>query len=105
MTGTLAPVFAVLGDETRWSILTELGREDLSASSLAARLPISRQAISKHLGALAEAGLVHPGRVGREVRYRALGSRLSELAAELDRIGTAWELRLDAIRRISERTI
>ena len=99
----LAPVFAALGDETRWSILAELGREELSASGLAARLPISRQAIAKHLAMLVEVGLVHPVPVGREIRYRALGSRLDELAARLSRIGDDWERRLGTINRIAER--
>ena len=74
---SLVPVFAALGDETRWSILTELGSADLSASALALRLPVSRQAIAKHLSALVEVGLVEAVPAGREIRYRALGSRLS----------------------------
>lgn len=99
---TLVPVFAALGDETRWSILTELGSEDLSASALAQRLPVSRQAIAKHLGALVDVGLVEPVPAGREIRYRALGTRLGELAAQLDRIGTAWDARLGALKRLAE---
>lgn len=100
---TLAPVFAALGDETRWSILTELGGEDLSASGLAARLPVSRQAIAKHLGALVAVGLVEPvAGAGREIRYRAVGARLGELAAQLERIGLAWDARLAALKRVAE---
>jgi DNA-binding transcriptional ArsR family regulator len=99
---TLVPVFAALGDETRWSILTELGSEDLSASALAQRLPVSRQAIAKHLGALVDVGLVEPVPAGREIRYRALGSRLGELAEQLDQIGAAWEARLGALKRLAE---
>jgi len=95
-------VLAVLADETRWQILTALGREDLSASALAARLPVSRQAIAKHLATLAAAGLVEPVPVGREIRYRALGARLSALGAELDRLGRVWDRRLAAIKRIAE---
>ncbi|MFC8923093.1 ArsR/SmtB family transcription factor [Cellulosimicrobium sp. NPDC057127] len=98
----LTPVFAALADDTRWSILTALGEAELSASALAERLPVSRQAIAKHLAVLADAGLVEPARAGREVRYRALGARLSETARALDAIGSAWERRLDAIRRIAE---
>ena len=99
---TLVPVFAALGDETRWSILTELGSEDLSASALAQRLPVSRQAIAKHLGALVDVGLVEPVPAGREIRYRALGSRLGELAAQLDQIGAACDARLGALKRLAE---
>lgn len=95
-------VLAVLADETRWQILTELGVRDLSASALATRMPVSRQAIAKHLAVLADAGLIEPVRVGREVRYRALGSRLSALAGELDRIGRQWDRRLAAIKQLAE---
>ena len=103
MNASLAPVFAALGDETRWSILTELGKEELSASALATRLPVSRQAIAKHLAALVAVGLVEAVPVGREVRYRALGSRMSELATQLESIGSEWDRRLSAIKRIAER--
>jgi DNA-binding transcriptional ArsR family regulator len=99
----LPAVLAVLADETRWRILTEVGRADLSASALAARLPVSRQAIAKHLTVLAEAGLVESVRSGREVRYRALGARLSALADQLDAIGRRWDQRLEIIKRIAER--
>ena len=96
-------VCAVLADESRWRILSELGRCDLSASALAGRLPISRQAIAKHLSVLADAGLVESVRAGRELRYRALGARLSALADALDAIGRRWDHRLEALKRIAER--
>jgi DNA-binding transcriptional ArsR family regulator len=102
-TETLVPVFAALGDETRWSILTALGEGDASASALAARLPVSRQAIAKHLAVLHEVGLVEPVRAGREVRFRVLGSRLSAAASRLDAIGAEWDRRLAAIKRIAEK--
>ncbi|GIG22727.1 putative transcriptional regulator, ArsR [Cellulomonas chitinilytica] len=99
---TLVPVFAALADETRWRVLTELGRGDASASALAGRLPVTRQAIAKHLAVLAEAGLVEPVRVGREIRYRPLGSRLDETARALDAIGAEWDRRLAEVKRIAE---
>jgi DNA-binding transcriptional ArsR family regulator len=98
-------LLAVLADETRWHILTELGASDLSASALATRLPISRQAIAKHLSVLSEAGLVESVRAGREIRYRALGARLSALANELELIGRLWDRRLAAIKRIAEQSV
>lgn len=101
-TRTLVPVFAALGDETRWSILVALGEGDASASALAERLPVTRQAIAKHLAVLQDVGLVESARVGRELRYRVLGSQLSETARSLDRIGAEWERRLTAIKRIAE---
>jgi DNA-binding transcriptional ArsR family regulator len=103
MTASLVPIFSALADETRWDILSRLGSRALSASALAVELPVSRQAIAKHLAALTEAGLVEAVPTGREIRYRALGSRLSEVATELDRIGTEWDARLDRIRSIAER--
>ena len=102
MTSTLVPMFAALGDETRWSILAALGEGDASASALAGRLPVSRQAIAKHLAVLQEVGLVEPIRVGRELQYRVLGISLSATARELDRLGADWDRRLAAIKQIAE---
>ncbi|KJL48402.1 HTH-type transcriptional regulator CmtR [Microbacterium hydrocarbonoxydans] len=101
-TGTLLPVFAALADETRWSILQALGEADASASALAVRLPVSRQAIAKHLSVLQEVGLVEPIRVGREVRFRVLGAELAATAARLDAIGREWDRRLAAIKELAE---
>lgn len=101
-TGTLVPVFAALGDDTRWSILTALGQGDASASALAARLPVTRQAIAKHLAVLQEVGLVESVRVGREVQFRVIGSQISATAHRLDAIGAEWDRRLAAIRQIAE---
>ncbi|TDN90703.1 metalloregulator ArsR/SmtB family transcription factor [Microbacterium sp. BK668] len=101
-TQTLVPMFAALGDETRWSILEALGEGDASASALAGRLPVTRQAIAKHLAVLEEVGLVEPFRVGREVRYRVLGAQLSATAQRLDAIGAEWDRRLAAIKQIAE---
>ncbi len=102
MTITLVPVFAALGDETRWSILAALGEGDASASALAGRLPVSRQAIAKHLTVLEEVGLVEPVRVGREIQYRVMGAQLAETARHLDAIGVEWDRRLAAIKHIAE---
>src|SRR4051794_21604571 len=101
-TDTLVPVFAALGDDTRWSILEALGEADASASALAERLPVSRQAIAKHLVVLQAVGLVEAVRAGRELRYRVLGSQLSATAQRLDRIGAEWDRRLVAIKQIAE---
>ena len=102
MSAALVPVFSALADETRWGILQELGRADASASALAARLPVSRQAIAKHLAVLTEVGLVEPLRVGRELRYRALGAKLDETARALERIGAEWDRRLLALKGLVE---
>ena len=102
VTGTLVPVFAALGDDTRWSILQALGETDASASALAGRLPVSRQAIAKHLTVLQEVGLVEPVRVGREVRYRVVGAQLSSIARRLEAVGAEWDRRLAAIKDIAK---
>ena len=101
-TTTLVPMFAALGDETRWSILVALGEGDASASALAGRLPVSRQAIAKHLAVLQEVGLVEPMRVGRELQYRVIGTQLAATARDLDRIGAEWDRRLATIKEIAE---
>ncbi|MFD7311523.1 ArsR/SmtB family transcription factor [Promicromonospora sp. NPDC059942] len=115
--------FAALGDETRWAVLQALSGGErageqareragqdavdpasgLTASALAARLPVTRQAIAKHLAVLEAAGLVESWVVGRERRYRALGAELTALGRRLERIGDAWEARLGRIAGIAER--
>ena len=102
MTETLVPVFAALGDDTRWSILQALGETDASASALAGRLPVSRQAIAKHLAVLQEVGLVESVRAGRKVRYRVVGAQLAATARRLEAVGAEWDRRLAAIKDIAE---
>jgi DNA-binding transcriptional ArsR family regulator len=99
---TLTPVFAALGDDTRWAILARLGEAPASASALAREFPISRQAIVKHLEVLKAAGLVESQQSGRELVHRALGGRLNDVARQLERIGKAWDLRLARIKRLAE---
>ena len=79
-----------------------VGGADASASALAEVLPVSRQAIAKHLAVLHDVGLVEPVRVGREVQYRVLGSQLTETARRLDLIGAQWDRRLETIKQIAE---
>ncbi|HEY5822440.1 MAG TPA: metalloregulator ArsR/SmtB family transcription factor [Propionibacteriaceae bacterium] len=102
MTQSLVAGCAALADDTRWSLLVRLGRSPASASTLATELPISRQAIAKHLDVLRGAGLVEAERDGRQVVFRAVGTRLSALARDLDTIARGWETRLDAIKRAAE---
>ncbi len=104
MTATTAAAqqFAALADDTRWAILELLGSEPRSASELARELPVSRQAIAKHLAVLEAAGLVNAVRDGRSVRHRAIGASLSALADRLDAIGRSWDARLDRIAAMAE---
>ena len=102
MTEPLSPIFAALGDETRWAILVRLAERPSSASRLAPELPISRQAIVRHLEVLRAVGLVEVQAQGREMVYSAVGARLSRLAGELERIGRAWDARLLQIKTLAE---
>lgn len=96
------PLCAALADESRWQILRSLGHAERSASELARDLPISRQAIAKHLTQLESVGLVEGRREGRHLRYHALGSQLSLLAEHLQIIGRGWEQRLERLRQVAE---
>ncbi|WP_413319611.1 metalloregulator ArsR/SmtB family transcription factor [Agrococcus sp. 1P02AA] len=102
MTAPPVAQLAALADDTRWRILELLGSRPRSASALAKELPVTRQAIAKHLAVLEAAGLVGSERVGRAVEHRAIGASLSELADRLDRIGRAWDARLERVARRAE---
>lgn len=102
MNAPTSTAFAALADGTRWNVLVRLGREPASASALARELPVSRQAIVKHLEVLAGAGLVVSRRRGREVVHVAVGERLSSLGRDLERIGRGWDDRLTALKEEAE---
>ncbi|KQO05791.1 hypothetical protein ASF06_17205 [Agreia sp. Leaf244] len=89
----LRQVCSALGEATRWQILGRVAGAELSASALAETVPVSRQAIAKHLAALAAAGLVSSKRVGRELRYSARPDVLSEASRHLGEIAAAWSQR------------
>jgi DNA-binding transcriptional ArsR family regulator len=92
-------VFSALADPTRRRILDELARHGpLTATELAADAPISRQAVTKHLSALATAGLLAGERRGREVRYRLERGSMVDARAWLDAVGDRWDARLAALR-------
>lgn len=73
-----------------------------SASKLAAEMPISRQAIAKHLALLDEAGLVERVRSGREVQYRARPEALDDVTSWVARVGAQWDERLEKLKRSLE---
>jgi DNA-binding transcriptional ArsR family regulator len=92
-------VFSALSDPGRRRLLETLaGRESASLTELAAQLPVTRQAVSKHLTTLGEAGLVASRRVGRETRYRLTPQPLGEALAWLERVGEQWDERLARLR-------
>lgn len=93
-------VFAALGDPTRRWIVEQLSSDGpQSATQLAGDLPISRQAVTKHLNALAEAGLVDQVREGRAVRYRLQPQPLTAAAQWVAEVGAQWDSRLDRLQR------
>lgn len=99
----VAEVFSALADPTRRRILDALAAHgEATATVLAAELPVSRQAIVKHLGILDRAGLVAGHREGREARYRVIPERLGVTARWMDRVAAAWDTRLSAIKRLAE---
>jgi DNA-binding transcriptional ArsR family regulator len=96
----LDAVFFALADQTRRAVVRRLLERDwVTATQLAADLPITRQAVSKHLGALTDAGLVTRRHEGRETRYRLTPAPLAEVTGWLETVGAEWDARLERLRR------
>ncbi len=99
----LNEVFFALADATRRSVIRRLLEADtLTATQLAADLPMTRQAVTKHLSALTAAGLVTAHREGRETRYELAAASLDEAASWLQEVGDEWERRLERRRHSFE---
>jgi DNA-binding transcriptional ArsR family regulator len=93
-------VFSALGDPTRCALVETLARGgDASVTTLSSGFAISRQAVSKHLTALADAGVVSAHRVGREQRYRLEPTVIDSAAAWMREVGSQWDDRLAALQR------
>ncbi|UQU68714.1 helix-turn-helix domain-containing protein [Couchioplanes caeruleus] len=73
-----------------------------TATSLSRQMPVTRQAVAKHLGVLDRAGLVRATPDGRERRYRVDDVQLARAVAQLSFVGSAWDARLQRIKRIAE---
>jgi DNA-binding transcriptional ArsR family regulator len=100
MHGGVDAVFSALADERRRSLVEVLAeRGSATATELAAGLPVTRQAVAKHLASLGEAGLVAVTRSGREARYRLTPEPLDEAIAWIERVGASWDERLAALER------
>ena len=98
-------VFGALADPTRRELLSLLDeRGEASATELARELPVSRQAVVKHLSALATAGLVASRREGREVLFRPTPEPMSDAMAWMTTVGAQWDERLAALQRELART-
>jgi DNA-binding transcriptional ArsR family regulator len=93
-------VFEALADPNRRRVLDFLSeRETATATELATELPVTRQAVAKHLGTLRAAGLVEGERLGRETRYRLTPGPLAGAMEWMARVGGEWDARLAALRR------
>lgn len=96
-------VLVALADPTRRQLLELLAAQgEATATTLAERLPVSRQAVVKHLTVLDAAGLVSGGRVGREVRYAVRPAALDTTARWMSGLAADWDRRLATIKRIAE---
>lgn len=93
-------VFAALADPTRRQVLRAVAEHGpVTATALADGLPVTRQAVAKHLGLLREAGLVAAERAGRETRFTARTAPLDDLAVWAEAAGRRWDDRLARLRR------
>lgn len=99
-----APVFAALGDETRLRLVAALcAGGAMSIAQLTAGTDITRQAVTKHLEVLADAGLVRDVKVGRERQWQFEAARLEEARRSLDSIAAQWDQALARLKASLER--
>lgn len=91
-------VFSALADPTRRRLLSAIAAHPATATELAGELPISRQAVVKHLSMLAQAGLLKRQRDGRDVRYCVTPEPLSDAVTWIAEVGGQWDARLAALR-------
>jgi DNA-binding transcriptional ArsR family regulator len=96
-------VLSALADPTRWRLMDEIALlGGTTATVLATGLPVSRQAVVKHLGILERAGLVTGRRAGREMRYSVRLERLDATARWMAEAARRWDVRLAAIKALAE---
>ena len=96
-------LWSAIGDPTRRRLLDLLLIDgDGTATTLGQQLPVTRQAVAKHLGVLDRVGLVRATPAGREKRYRVDDLQLARAVAQLSSVGATWDARLQRIKRIAE---
>ena len=96
-------LWSAIGDPTRRRLLDLLLDEgSATATGLSEHLPVTRQAIAKHLAVLDRAGLVHAHSAGREKQFRVDEDQLARAVAQLADVGNAWDARLRRIKHIAE---
>ncbi|MGC4768364.1 ArsR/SmtB family transcription factor [Micromonospora sp. DT44] len=96
-------LWSAIGDPIRRSMIDLLltGGPG-TATSLSERLPVTRQAVSKHLAVLDRVGLIHSAPAGRERHYQVDEAQLARAVAQLNTVGATWDARLRRIKRIAE---
>ncbi len=98
-----APVFAALGDPTRLSLVARLCDDGpLSIARLSDGADVTRQAVTKHLHTLADAGLVRSRRTGRERIWELRPQRLAAVRRDLERISAHWDEAIERLRALVE---
>jgi predicted transcriptional regulator len=97
-----AAVFEALADPMRRRLLQTISTSPSTATELAGELPISRQAVAKHLTALSHAGLLERERSGRDVRYHVTPAPLSEAVSWIAAVGGQWDERLARLAALNE---
>ena len=96
-------LWSAIGDPTRRRMVDLLLADgDGTATTLSTHLPVTRQAVAKHLGVLDRVGLVHSEPAGRERRYHVDEAQLARAVAQLAQVGDAWDARLRRIKRLAE---
>jgi ArsR family transcriptional regulator, cadmium/lead-responsive transcriptional repressor len=96
-------LWSAVADPSRRQVLDlVVGSGPVSASWLARRVPFSRQAVSKHLAVLEQAGLISRRKQGREVLYQVEAGRLDQAARAMAQVAAQWDRRLAAIKRLAE---
>ena len=96
-------LWSAVGDPTRRRMLDLLlTAGGGTATTLSEQLPVTRQAVAKHLGVLDRVGLVHVTPSGRERRYEVDQAQLARAVAQLSSVGATWDARLRRIKRIAE---
>jgi DNA-binding transcriptional ArsR family regulator len=94
-----APVFSALGDETRLRLVAVLcAGGAMSIAQLTTGMDITRQAVTRHLQVLADAGLVHDSRAGRERLWEFEPARITEAQRSLEAIGRQWDVALEKLK-------
>jgi predicted transcriptional regulator len=95
-------LWTAIGDPTRRRLLDLLLTGTGTATTLGRQLPVTRQAVAKHLTVLERAGLVHAAPAGREKHYHVDDRQLARAVAQLASVGNAWDARLRRIKTIAE---